>query len=425
MRYMQVGSKMLGIAFIAALAGVAGAQEKAGGPAGARPPMAGPGCALIPTDAPPPKADLPAVMHAGMRITWVSGDAVVQGVRAKLVRDPNGNWVDPKTQKRYSEEETRSSGGVGYMQVTIVHAAPDLIVADGRNFIITDVARNQCSFSGGFACSGTGAALGDLWIHPARLAALKDVNEKDLTLTHAPYTLNGREYRAVLVRSESDTGCSQYTYDCATGLLLVSSTSNTGTQVPTLGPNGTVNSGAGSAAITTCTLVTARPVTTPWAAEAPPTWASKGRQINYQGTTGQANSSLPPMQLQVQVTVADAGADWATTHIVRRAAYPNTPTTEVVQERVAASMAAPGTWIGLKAIASMKPGAVIDEDPNTRFRVVFAGVQNNAAVLVEQNETDRTDYIYDATSGLLVGMRTMNQSAVGPVQTQIQVVPTE
>ena len=83
-----------------------------------------------------------------------SQENVVHGVEQAMKPDPEGNYVDPATGRRYSPHDLKNSGGVGYTEFNFVHAAPELVVADIRNYQVTDPANRICSLQGATALVG-------------------------------------------------------------------------------------------------------------------------------------------------------------------------------------------------------------------------------------------------------------------------------
>jgi hypothetical protein len=53
----------------------------------------------------------------------------------------------------------------------------------------------------------------------------------------------------------------------------------------------------------------------------------------------------------------------------------------------------------------LKPNQPIDEDPITRFRMTFLGIEGGRAAVVEQGPLEYTTYFFDARRGILLGFR--------------------
>ena len=64
-------------------------------------------------------ADASGMLKPGTRITWYLGSATLNGVRSQLVQDDKGNWVDPQTGQRFSDQENPNAAGAGYLQFDI------------------------------------------------------------------------------------------------------------------------------------------------------------------------------------------------------------------------------------------------------------------------------------------------------------------
>ena len=81
-----------------------------------------------------------------------------------------------------------------------------------------------------------------------------------------------------------------------------------------------------------------------------------------------------------------------------------------------------GLWTPPEALRALKPNQVLDEDPVTRYRITFGGIQGNLALLVEQGPTDLLEMSYDLASGLRVATRytSQPQPSVGPMRLEYQ-----
>lgn len=360
-------------------------------------------------------AALPAFLQPGARITFHVGDSVIPGVRSKLVQDENGRWVDPATGKRYSDNETRGSGGVAFYQVDILHASPNFIAADGRSYLISDQQNNISSPSGAQAVMGDGGTLADIWIHPARLAQIPNNNDPSNRVSRIQYTTGNQTFDAISLASTGADHFSVEIYDLESGLLLSRGTSNTGAGVTQMGPNNTPIPGGGSTAISHARFVGIRQISLPWAAEPAPDWAVQGRQIDYQGQvrvlTG--NTGLPPLPgqpvtISYQLQQAGQGCVSAASY-TRFDNGQGIPPSEVNGQRCFGSAMVGGLWLAPQIIGQLQEGQVIDEDPITRRRTTFAGMRGGLAVIAEQGPIDLVEYAYNPQDGMLTGSRNTEQ----------------
>ena len=92
-------------------------------------------------------------------------------------------------------------------------------------------------------------------------------------------------------------------------------------------------------------------------------------------------------------------------------------------DRVAGAATTMPAWIGPATLAKLRPGTVVDDDPVTRFRTTFVGVQGGVATVVEEGPYDRYQGHYDVATGLLVGATSAQQNGVGQTQIQVRRAP--
>jgi hypothetical protein len=366
---------------------------------------------------------LPAFLAPGMRLTYEAGNATVQGVRSRLVQDDKGNWLDPTTGKHWSDQETRSSGGVGYTQLNVVRADRDVIAIDVHNWLLADLQNRQVISSGSVPLLGDGQGVGDWWQHPQKLAKLDSAGDKSVRVWRGPYRFGDKTVQAVTVTTTTATSFTNLTYDQETGLLLVMASSATGPQVPTLGNNGQVNTGPGTAQQSHARFVGMRKLDLPWAGSGLPEWCKRGRTFDYQGTYGtqiQGGLPLQPFRLGVSIAIDQVQDGFVMATVSSR--LHTDPVQDSRSERLFGAATIGGLFVDPKALQAMKPGQVIDQDPVTQVRVRFAGVQDGAAVLVEECALETASYAYDLRTGMLAGSSTSQRNQVGTLQIGLRLV---
>jgi len=372
---------------------------------------------------------LPAPIKRGLRVTWDSGDSIVHGVEQAMKPDPEGNYVDPKTGQRYTPQDLKNSGGVGYTQFDFVHAAPELVVADIRNYQVTDPANRICSLQGATALVGNGDALGEYWVNPARLAKMTDGKAADGSLvSHVKYSIRDKAYDGVSIVRESPSQYLSLIYEVQTGLLLSRSSSVIGDSPIGAYRGAPTNAPArGAAQISHSRLITWREVKAPWAADPAPAFAKAGMQLEYQGqyrAVTQAGA-LPGLAISFSFAADKAAGSCVVGNMrVRSDIGPGLPPQESTMPRVYGSSLLINSWIAPATIQKLKAGQVIDEDPVTRYRLTFNGVQGNGAVFTEQGPAEQFTYTYDMQKdGVLAAIsNTQSVANFGQRQTQLQLV---
>jgi hypothetical protein len=98
------------------------------------------------------------------------------------------------------------------------------------------------------------------------------------------------------------------------------------------------------------------------------------------------------------------------------------PPQESTVDRCFGSAMLAGLWVPPDALQQLNPNQLIDNDPITRFRTTFVGVQGQSAIFVEQGPAETTQTAYDLQSGVLQRIQTRRRNATGEFQVQLQLV---
>lgn len=372
-----------------------------------------------------PAAAVPKFLQVGSRLSWTGGNSTIAG--SHLVADEHG-WIEWNG-ARYRLEHSHGSGGMGHTQVNILHADAKLLVADVRLFLLADD-RGTCVVKGRHLLVGNADALGDYWVHPARLAKLAEGRADGDTVTRGAYALGDRQFKSISIRHQGRDGYSSKTYDTDTGLMLFGGTTDVDPSVMiTHQNNGTVDNVEGNKQFSHNQFAAVRDVKIPWAAGRAPRELARGAQLDYRGGVRLLSEAagLPPLPARAS-TVSYAVDDElapdcvAVTSLARFDLGPGVPPNEVKATQAFGSAMLCGLWAPPDALRALQPRQVLDEDPLTRYRVIFGGVQGNNALVVEQGPTDLLEQTYDLTSGLLVATRYTSRAdpAVPPTQVQYQ-----
>lgn len=365
---------------------------------------------------------MPPAIAPGVRVTWYLGSATLNGVRSQLVQDDQGNWVDPQSGQRYSDRENPNAAGAGFLQLTILAADAQGIAGDTRNFVMLDPARGSVTSTVTQGLVGDAETLGEYWIHPRKLAATQEEKTPGHRVARLKYPLEGQVFDAIVFETRNASGYFRNTYDLATGLLLVGSSSTTGASVPTVDPNGRVSPGSGATTITSMMLRNVRDLQLPWAGAAAPA-LRRGEQRGYTGSYSTQIQGVPEMPMQysfaVQIESAQRGFVVAKTRSRLESGYSAPQESETT--RVFGVPMLAGLFVPPAVLRSLRPEQVLDEDPITRFRTVFAGVQDGHAVIVEQGPNETNRFAYELASGMLGAMDFRQTNGVGTTVVRLAV----
>lgn len=322
---------------------------------------------------PPPSWVVP-----GMRISYYVAAASVAQSSFAWIEDPDGDWEDPVTGQRYrrTDETGESIGGGsgdGYSLFDVLAADAESVTGTNTIFAINRAATPpDLVFAASTGTTVGGSVVDGLWIHPDVLAQWRTQRLDGLLVLVGPYSLGGATYDAVAFASTNPSAYSSYTYDSATGLLLVATTRTAGATSPVSAAG--EDPPSGNTQLTYTQLLGVRQRTVPGLAGTNPAWVAAYPQLHYAGTQSIYNP------LDTSLGSLDAALTMAVQFGAPQGAWiPYTATTTVASLGMASTqtgVAGPAGpyWIDPAALASMTVGQVIDRDPITTGTVTVTAV---------------------------------------------------
>ncbi|MEZ5965845.1 MAG: PDZ domain-containing protein [Planctomycetota bacterium] len=374
------------------------------------------------TPAVPASVGFPAWMKTGMRITYYSGSASIPGATTSLEEDENGNWMDGQG-RHYSPQQLATTAGAGYVQYDLAHVGDDGLAAHMSNFVFADaqLATTVLTHSQGFVGDRNG--IGDLWIHPARLAAMQEQQTPTFRVRRLRYPLGGREYDAITTQTKAHNGYWRTTYDLDTGLLLVMSSSSVGRGTFTPNPDGTASEAAGVNTIVNVHLVAVRELNLPWAGAGMPSWLRAGQVLRYRGSCRNSlgEGVVAPWAFESQIAVQRVGPGFATAKLTTSLDYGTgaAPQTDTSDRVLGAGMVG-GVHLDPAVGHRLQSGQVLDQDPVTKRRTGVVGQDGNYVTIGEEGPLDGTRWTYDLRNGLLVGVAAQQRQGAATITTQVQ-----
>lgn len=377
--------------------------------------------------APPSLPSLPSWLVPGARATWYQGSATIPTAGQLLVLDPSGKHWHDKQGRAYKVVDNPGTGGAGLQQQTVVAAGPEGVAVEVRSFVFADASLQRVTSTTYGGLVGTTKALVDYWVHPAELAARPEVREPNLFVGRTKYPLLGKVFDALVVQTQSEKSFQRWTYDLETGLLLVASASAVGKAGFTPNPDGRTSSVAeGSTTITSTVLSNLRRLSLPWREDARPGELPPPTTVTYRGTrsTMVPGAAAVGQDLVTALHFTGGGPRWS---LLRQTTTLSTgwggaPQSSATDRVVGAATTTP-PWLSAGAVAGLRPGTVVDEDPVTKFRTTFVGIRGGFVGLLEEGPFDRAESWYDAHTGVLASASHTQTQGVGRVHVQVQRAP--
>jgi hypothetical protein len=368
---------------------------------------------------PPPSWVVP-----GMRVSYYVAAASVAQSSFAWIEDPDGDWEDPVTGKRYrrTDETGESIGGAsgdGYSIFDVL--ATDAASVTGTNTIF---AINRAAtppdlvFAGSTGTTVGGSVVDGLWIHPDVLAGYRTQRLDGMLVLVGPYALGGVTYDAVAFASTNAAAYSSYTYDSATGLLLVATTRTAGATSPISAVG--EDPPTGNTQLTYTQLLGVRQRTVPGLGGANPVWVASTPRLDYAGMQSIFNP------LDTSLGSLDAALTMAVQFGAPQGSWiPFTATTSVASLGMVSTQTGvagpPGPyWIDPAALAAMVPGQVIDRDPVTTGTVTVTAADPASVTIADVVPGFEVTSRFDRATGVLSAFEIRNPSGGRIVRATLQ-----
>jgi hypothetical protein len=370
-------------------------------------------------------------VRPGTRITYYAAAAtIVSRGEPKCKEDPNGEWEDDAGNKYTCTgmpgDPDGSSAGDGLSQI-------DVLAVEGTDVVLATTLFSIDRISNQFtvAPTGGGKAPGDVidgvWVHPRRLEEIAATGLADMKVLRGNYEVEGVTYKAVSFVSIKPNSYQSYAYDTETGLLIAATTRMSPSTALLEAPQ---TAGNGNAQLYVRRLLGYRQRNVPGLNGTNPAWVARTKQLNYSGTwtfTNPMGSGSPsdtmafPMDLSV--AFGKGGKNWVP--------FTAKSTIHFSYDEVSTGSSVTGGagqyWIDPKALAKLKKGQVIDEDPRTGERLVIESVGTRAgakAVAVSSElPGNRSLLTYDLATGVLVDFQTTSSGTGITILLRLQTMP--
>lgn len=347
-------------------------------------------------------AGLPPFLHAGTRIAYFSGSKTMPGATAQFVPDDQGGLVI--NGRSYRQEELEGSAGGGYTIYDVVHASPAGVAFQQGSYVYADASLQTVTRAAVVPVVGDAQAVGEIWIHPARLAAMTEESTARLRVRRVRYPLDGREYDAITTQLQGPEGYWRNTYDLATGLLLVHTSCAIGKSVLTQVGTNMAGPGAGSTTVATVRFLGMRELALPWAGQSLPDSFAAGQHLTYRGeaTNSLGQGIVAPWPHLADFAIEQVNAGFALGRLSTRTDYgTGTPAESQGPIVLGAGQTSP-LFLDPKVLRTLRPQQGIDQDPLLRRQLVVLAVEQGYVTLREQGPLDALDTTYDPRTGIAV-----------------------
>ncbi len=337
----------------------------------------------------------PYWLKEGIRLTYYSSSASIPATAYYYAPDEHGDWVDPNG-NRFTQHDNPGPAGHGITQLNIA-------CVDGGTAVIQSCSYGYTNVNGPLIPLVTVGYAGpvsscDWWVDPKALQQMQPASSPGMKILRMPWTQNGKTYKTIAFKRDTQDAHSFSIYDEVTGLLLCMNTSSVGADGRQyLGQN---------------KFMDWRTVHWPWEHTNAPAWLGSTKALRYQGAHRVFIPGSPdiPIGMSATFTFTQKAARWAKmsmqTEMQGAAGMPSVPnTTELIS---GPSMYA-GMWVDPAALRKLRPGQVLDQDKLAGTTVTVGQINGSAVPITETGQLHTIVCTYDLNTGVCVGMVSTNE----------------
>ncbi|HEY4742920.1 MAG TPA: hypothetical protein VIH76_20155 [Candidatus Acidoferrales bacterium] len=341
-------------------------------------------------------------LHEGLVLTYTWYAAVAPGNGSYYEEDDHGDMILHSTGQRYLRTTQTGTSGSGWTQITVASIDGDKVVLESSSYgNAGSLGRNAPVPQG---TSSSVAALmdpGDYWMDPAKLASLQSAPAEHILVSRVAWKAGDNNIDGIRVQVINGTSYSDHIYDAKTGLCVHVASSSRGAPPKLVGPG---DFGRGDTTITRNDFVNSRDITIPWASEPTPDWVASIRALHYRGSIT-SHGPLPtvPNVLTLDMEATARGHNWVqftATSTQRTQGAPEIPPSK--SELASGRSELDGLWAGPAALAQLRQGQILDEDPVTKMRTVVSRVDDSSVIITASNAAGEIDNQYDKHTGMLI-----------------------
>ena len=314
-----------------------------------------------------------------------------------------------------SGPDARGSGGSGLRQVDVLHVDAELCIVNvlELGYSPLDGSITPTAGVGGVIVDRSGVC-GEFWWPPERLERYAPPPGASQQVGRGPYQVGqgDQDVQALFVSEELAETRFSYAYDLASGIML-HFTEGTGPRtVPAPGPTSSASN----------RLVAVRQRDLPWDLRAPLPASVRDVQdvtIRFQTTMDLASGSFP----------GSATTDRGQSRLTVAERHPNLLLLRPADAGPAPTQGQPG-YVALAndatllvppaAIAGLRPGQLLDEDPASGYRLEVERVDATGLVLVTRGRGYEARARFDPRTGLLVSQSSWQNDGAMALELQME-----
>lgn len=331
------------------------------------------------------KAQAPAWLRAGTRITYHVMSAAREG--------------------------DNSPAGESIVQYDIVSNDGATVLAAANVHVIGSGGSMAAPKDTGFIAGVPG--VGDAWMDPASLAKAERHASKDLAITHTSTNVAGVATKAVRFEYVQGASRSVSVFDEAKGVLLYR-----------IQASGTIDTAKQSSIVSE--FMSIRQPAAAWTEGVSPAWAQPGKLLRYEGSMtvnvmyGTPGTQLPLVMLCTVTNSSPAGV------LVRWETYLSGAKTEERYSLYSSALPSGGVFLPQAALSALKAGKVLDTDPITGVSISVAqsllSVDGRQLLaIVHEGRSFKRIYGYDRQSGMLCYYSEASQDGLSSVKVELRI----
>lgn len=332
----------------------------------------------------------------------------------ELATEPAPAWLRPGVRLTYhvmtaAREGDTTPAGESVANYDVVSTDAGRVVAALGISVISGGALASLR-DAGFVVGAPGA--GDVWLHPSVLPTAERRANASLTIAHVPATMAGKPTTAVRFEAADDVSRKVSVFDESTGILVY--------RIQTLGNLDTAKQNS-----VMMEFISVRQMEPAWVGGSVPAWAQVGTQLVYEGSTAVSvgyGSPVIPMPTAMLARIVHVEPTLA---VVQVEQYLNGMKSGEMHSVTSAAAPLGGIFLPPEALATLKPGQVLDRDPFTGVTVsvpqnpVYIDGQPLLALLFEGASFQRL-FAYDRQSGTLVYLMELAREGIATTRREFK-----